>query len=145
MDRVAHARQLFTDRYSCSQAVFVAYAPTYGVGPSLALRLSSAMGGGIRAGGTCGAVLGALMVLGLAGCDDECTPESRHDVMSLVDAFHERFEARIGSLDCPGVLGYDIRIPEQKAVYLELGLRESRCLEAVTVASEILEDLLPAT
>lgn len=142
MSRVDEAGRLFTDRYSCSQAVFAAFAPSFGVPAAHALRLSAALGGGIRAGSACGAVLGALLVLGLARCDEECTPENRHDVMDAVDAFNGRFLERVGSLDCPGILGYDVRDPEQRAIVQEQGLRESRCLVAVRAAAEILEELL---
>lgn len=143
MSRVHDAGQAFADRYSCSQAVFATFAPSFGLASSQALQLASPLGGGLRAGGTCGAVLGALLVLGLACCDEGCTPESRHGVMTAVDAFNARFLERIGSLDCPGILGYDVRDPEQQAVARELGLRETRCLEAVRAAAEILEELLP--
>lgn len=142
MSRTDTARQLFIDRYSCSQSVFAPFAPAFGIAPEQALRLSAALGGGVRAGGTCGAVLGAALVLGLAFCDEDCTPDSRHHVMAAVDAFNERFEERIGSLDCPGILGYDVRYPEQRAIVQERGLRESLCLEAVGAAAEILEELL---
>lgn len=145
MSRVDDAGQLFTDRYSCSQAVFTAFGPSFGISRAESLKLSAALGGGIRAGGACGAVLSALLVLGLAGCDEECTPESRHEVMAAVDTFHARFQHRVGSLDCPSILGYDIRIPEQRAIVQEQGLRESRCHQAVRVAAEILEELLPGT
>ncbi len=142
MSRVDAASQLFRDRYSCSQAVFAAFAPSFGITTSQALRLSAALGGGVRAGSTCGAALGALLVLGLSDCDEDCTPESRHQVMSMVDTFNARFLERVGSLDCPGILGYDVRVAEQRAIVQEEGLRESRCLPAVRAAAEILEGLL---
>lgn len=142
MNRIDDAGQLFLDRHSCSQAVFAAFAPSFGVDRAQALRLAAALGGGIRAGSACGAVLGALLVLGLACCDEDCTPESRHHVMAAVDSFHSRFQDRIGSLDCPGILGYDVRCPEQQAIVQEQGLRESRCLPAVRAAAEILDELL---
>lgn len=142
MNRADHADELFRDRYSCSQAVFAAFAPSYGIGSSEALRLSSALGGGLRAGGVCGAAAGALLVLGLEYCDEACSPDSRHQVMGVVDAFHGRFVERMGSLDCPGILGYDVRDPAQRAIVDDQGLRESRCALAVRTASEILEELL---
>jgi len=142
LSRIDDAGQLFLDRYSCSQAVFAAYAPSFGITRPLAFRLAAALGGGIRAGSACGAVLGALLVLGLAYCDEDCSAEDRHKVMAAVDAFHARFRERVGSLDCPGILGYDVMCPEERAIVAEQGLRESRCLQAVRVAAEILEELL---
>lgn len=143
MNRVDAAGQLFTDRYSCSQAVFAAFAPEYGIERTESLRISSALGGGVRSGGTCGAVLGALLVLGIAGCDEACSPESRHEVIATVDVFNARFEQAVGALDCPGILGCDIRVPHEREAMLEQGLRESRCLDAVRTAARILDELLP--
>jgi len=145
LSRTDDAEQLFTDRYSCSQAVFAAFAPSFGIATPQALQLASGLGGGLRAGSVCGAVLGALLVLGLARCDTDCTPESRHDVMGAVDEFHARFQAQVGGLDCPSILGYDIRCPEKRAIVQERGLRESRCLLAVRTAAEVLEGLLPGS
>lgn len=142
MSRIDDAGQLFLERYSCSQAVFAAFAPSLGVDPSQALRLSAALGGGLRAGSTCGAVLGALLVLGLAYCDEGCTPDSRHSVMAAVDSFNTQFEQRVGGMTCPGILGYDVRETEQRAIVQDLGLRESRCLPAVRTAAELLEAML---
>lgn len=142
MSRVDEAERLFVERYSCSQAVFAAFAPSLGVETSQALQLASALGGGLRAGSACGAVVGALLTLGLARCDEACTPESRHSVMDAVDTFHSRFLDRVGSLECPGILGYDVRIPEEREIVHERGLRDSVCLPAVRVAAEILEELL---
>lgn len=144
MSRVEDAGRLFLERYSCSQAVFAAFAPSHGIDHAQALRLSAALGGGLRAGSTCGAVLGALLVLGLTYCDESCTPESRHEVMAAVDSFHLRFRARVGSLDCPGILGCDVRDPEQREAMQAQGLRESVCLPAVQTAAEILEQMLTA-
>jgi C_GCAxxG_C_C family probable redox protein len=142
LSRVDDAERFFVERYSCSQAVFAAFAPSFGIETSDALRLASALGGGLRAGSTCGAVLGALLTLGLARCDEACTSKSRHDVMDAVDTFHSRFLDRVGSLDCTGILGYDVRIPEEREIVHEHGLRDSVCLPAVRMAAEILEELL---
>lgn len=144
MSRVDDAAELFTNRYSCSQAVFAAFAPSLGVGSSEALKLSAGLGGGIRAGSACGAVLGALMVLGEAYADGTPGPDSRQAVADAVDTFRTRFEERVGEFDCPDILGYDTRDPEQRATVEELGLRESRCLPAVRAAAEILEEMLDA-
>jgi C_GCAxxG_C_C family probable redox protein len=145
LSRVDDAGQLFTDGCSCSQAVFAAFAPSFGVDRARALRLAAALGGGLRAGSACGAALGALLVLGLARCDDECTPGSRHRVRDAVDSFQAQFQERVGGLDCPSILGYDVRCPEQRAIVQERGLHSSRCLPAVRVAAEILEGLLPGS
>ena len=51
--------------FNCSQGVFTAYAIEQGIDEKLALKLATNFGGGARKGEMCGAVSGALMVLGL--------------------------------------------------------------------------------
>ncbi len=67
METVAeNAVRLFTEGYSCAQAILAACAPTLGIDEATAKRLASGMGaglGGLRE--TCGAVSAMAMVLGL--------------------------------------------------------------------------------
>jgi C_GCAxxG_C_C family probable redox protein len=57
----------FRQDFNCAQSVLVAFAPQLGMDESQALKLASPFGGGVvRRGQICGAVTGALMVLGLA-------------------------------------------------------------------------------
>ena len=65
MNRADREVELFNNHFNCSQAVFTAFATEYGISEELALRLGTSFGGGARNGEMCGAVLGALMVLGL--------------------------------------------------------------------------------
>jgi len=59
------ALDLFNRGFNCSQSVAGAYAEDLGLKSADALRMAAALGGGIgRSGQTCGAVIGALMVLG---------------------------------------------------------------------------------
>lgn len=66
MNNVERAVSSFKEGFSCSQALLSTYGPEPGVDRRTALRVSGAFGGGIcRMGETCGAVTGALMVVGL--------------------------------------------------------------------------------
>lgn len=141
MSRVDEAERLFTEGKSCSQAVFLAFAPSLGVEEPLALRLASGFGGGMHAGATCGAATGAVLALGLRFAGSDCASD-RHAVMRAVETFHERFRERFGATDCPDILGCDIRTEEGVAMNKAQGLRQKRCLPAVRGAAEILEELL---
>lgn len=141
MNRVETAERLFTERNSCSQAVFAAFAPELGVDHRQALRLSAGLGGGMRIGSTCGAATGALMVLGLQYCDEECSAESRGRLMRAVETLFERFEDEVGATECPDILGCDFRTPEGRRLMDEQHLRESVCLPAVCAAVRILETM----
>lgn len=145
MSRIDTASQLFMDGDSCSQAVFAAFAPELGVDHTLALRLSAGSGGGMRIGSTCGAATGALLVLGLKYCDEECSGPSRKRLMQAVATFFERFADEVGATECPDILGCDFRTPEGRVLMDEERLRESRCLPAVRTAVRILETMPEAS
>jgi C_GCAxxG_C_C family probable redox protein len=63
---VEKAVGLFQEGFSCSQALRSTYGERYGLARDLALKLGDAFGGGMGGlGRMCGAVTGALMVIGL--------------------------------------------------------------------------------
>lgn len=56
----------FNGGFSCSQAVLASHSARFGVDEETAYRVAGAFGGGMgHIGGTCGAVTGALMLIGL--------------------------------------------------------------------------------
>ena len=143
MNRVEEAVRLFEEGYSCSQAVLAAFSPAYGLEVERAIRVASGFGSGMRLGGTCGAVTGGIMLLGLAHGDAEvATREGRARVTEAVDAFTGRFRERVGALDCPAIMGADVRVPEEREAAMGQGLVALRCVPAVRTAAEILDEML---
>src|SRR5512133_1309190 len=66
-DPVQQATALFSAGFSCAEAIAAAFADRHGVPRDVALRAAGALGAGMsRTGQTCGAVTGAMLVLGLA-------------------------------------------------------------------------------
>ncbi len=109
-----------------------------------AARIGCAFGGGIaRTGGTCGAVSGALMALGLAHgrtrVEDEAARETTY---AAARAFLERFRGEHGSDVCRELLGVDIGTPEGRAAARDGGLFRSRCPALVRSAARIASSLL---
>ena len=94
-------------------------------------------------GETCGAVSGALMVIGLrygrTRTDDEVAKERAY---SLAQEFVQEFESRHGSVFCRDLLGYDISTPDGLASAGQENLGATLCPNFVRDAAEILEDLL---
>jgi C_GCAxxG_C_C family probable redox protein len=142
VSRVDEAGQLFLDGKSCSQAVFAPFAPSLGIDTATALKLACGLGGGMRIGSTCGAALGAMLVLGLRYCDDDCSGESRKRTVTASETFYARFLDQVGATSCPDILGCDVHAPEGRALVQEHGLRNSLCLPAVRAAAGIIEDML---
>lgn len=138
MRRVEEAVSCLKEGFSCSQAVLSAYGTEFGLDREIALKVSGAFGGGMgRMGGTCGAVTGAFMVIGLKyGKTKAEDNQTREKACSLVREFVAEFESRNGSIICRELIGGDIGTPE--------GMRTARnvCPELVTDAAEIIERLL---
>jgi len=123
----------------------MAYAPSVGLEADAAARLAVGFAAGMRLGGTCGAVTGAIMVLGLALCEGDCTaPDGRAKLAAPFRVFNERFAEKMGALDCPGILGCDLRTPGGMATAEERGLFDTVCMDAVREAACILEDMIGA-
>ncbi len=137
------ARALFAQGFSCSQAVLTAFAERHGLARDAALRLGCAFGGGVgRTGGTCGAVSGALLVLGLAhGRTTIEDVPARERTYALARAFRERFREAHGSEVCRELLGVDIGTPEGHAAAQQAGLYRTRCPEFVASAVRIVDGL----
>jgi C_GCAxxG_C_C family probable redox protein len=144
MDRVEAAVELFRSGCACSQAVFGAFAPVHGVDESHALRLASGFAAGMRMGGTCGAVTGGLMALGLAVADDpRCrTADGRQQVYAAVNEFCVEFRRRRGGLDCRELLGCDISTPEGLQQAKDKDLFATTCVELVRDAATIVDGII---
>jgi C_GCAxxG_C_C family probable redox protein len=137
------ASAYFANNFNCSQAVFTAFATELGIDEDLALKLATEFGGGARCGQICGAVSGALMVLGLkyghSHADDQA---EKANAYRLAVEFNKRFSERNKSVVCKDLLGYDLSVQSDQAKVKEMGLFKTICPKMVTDAVEILEDMI---
>ena len=125
MTRLEETRSLRerTDiHFNCCQSVLVPFRDVCGMDAETAYRLGTSFGSGVRCGSACGALTGALMVLGLAGRDLETGEE-----------FIRRFREKNGSMDCAGQLW---------AVSMADGERKPHCDGLVYSAVALLEEFL---
>lgn len=102
------AVKLFRENgYNCAQAVCVAFCDVTGLDERTALRISAPFGGGMgRMREVCGAVSGALMVLGLLFAPDDPTDKAaKAEHYRMVQDFAARFRERNGSIICRDLLG----------------------------------------
>ena len=133
---------LFMRGQDCGQVVLEQYAESLGITKDEANRLAAAFGGGSGSGETCGAVVAAMMVLGMKyghnGPDDQ---EHRDVLMAKRAEFIEKWKGRRGSLMCRDMLGDDISSPEGLGRILESGKLFSLCPEIVIDTLDILKDM----
>jgi len=137
------AEKTFINGSNCAQAVFTTYCERYGLDHNSGMKLCSALGGGVAyTGNTCGAVTGALLVIGLhfgqAGVEEGFNNRAR----DMATEFLRRFEALYADTNCRGLLGYDISDPDQKEEIRSLDLFNNRCPGFVGGAARILDQLL---
>ena len=132
----------FEKGFDCSQVIMEHYADELHISPETANRVAACFGGGMNRGETCGAVIGALMVLGMRyGQYDEKHMEQK-DVMALRrTAFFEKFEEKYPSCICRELLGYDVSKPEDLQKILDKGLLFDFCPKVVADVIEILDAL----
>ena len=133
----------FKNGFNCSQAVLAAFAEDFGLSEEIALKIAMQFGGGARKGEMCGAVSGALMVLGLRyGHYHYNAPEEKGNAYKIAEEFMNRFIEKKGTVVCRELLGYDVSKPEDMLKIKELDLFKSTCPKMIQCATEIVEQML---
>ena len=122
MEEAKGLRARIDVHFNCCQSVLVPFGQACGLSREEAYRLGAHFGAGMKHGATCGAVTGALMVLGMAGSGNDAAAE-------LMRRFREHNQA----LDCATLLGLAAERGEE---------RKSHCDRMVYEAGELLEELL---
>jgi C_GCAxxG_C_C family probable redox protein len=144
MNKQEKARKLHHQKFNCSQSVLATFGNEYGVSEDICLRISCAFGGGMgRQQDTCGAVTGALMVLGLKyGKSMNYTEEKKPDTYIKTREFFRMFKKLHGSTNCRELLGgLDLNDPEDYKKIIDGNLFEAKCGKYITDAVAIVEEL----
>lgn len=143
MSKTDTALSLFSNNFNCSQAVFTAFASDFGIDEELALKIGTSFGGGARNGEICGAVSGALMVLGLKyGHYQSDNNKQKSRAYEIAVEYTKRFKEKNKSIVCRDLLGYDLSNPDEMACIKEKNLLTEICPEMVKSAVEVLESIL---
>lgn len=134
----------FGQGFNCAQSVCMAYAQQFGVDQETAARMAAGFGGGMgRLAGTCGAVSGAVMILGLKhGAIKADDKQAKETTYAQVREFVQQFTNRAGSTVCKDLLECDISTPDGLAQAQAQKLFSTRCTELVRTAAEVLEGML---
>ena len=94
-------------------------------------------------GNTCGAVTGALMVIGMKygrTCLDDL--EAKDKTYTVANAFIMEFLRRNHSLNCTDLIGHNLSDPKALALAREKKLSHTKCAKFVQDAGDILETIL---
>ncbi len=128
--------------YMCSQAIVMSFAKEFGLSPDMAAKISSGFAGGMAQGKTCGAVTGAVIVIGLKyGSGIIIDQYSKENCFLMTQEFFHRFVNRRKTVECSDILimnNINPKDPEEMK-----NLREKKlCDKIIKDAAEILEELL---
>lgn len=141
------ARQYHEQGYGCAQAVLASFAQDYGLSEEAALRIATGFGSGMgRLCEVCGALTGAFMVIGLkhgkVATDGSRYGSNTETTYRLVAELAEKFRAKNGSIYCRELIGHDLRVPEERAKVVELGLFSTTCRKCILDSVELLEECI---
>lgn len=144
-DRGDKAKALFYEGYNCSQAVFCAFEDMTGLDRETSARLVCSFGGGMgRLREVCGAVSGALTVLGAAaGYSDPKDAAAKKEHYALVQEFARRFKEKHGSIICRELLsGLNVSVGGTPEARTKEFYEKRPCPAIIADAAEIAEELL---
>jgi len=144
MDKVKKAKEYMAERKSnCAQSVFRVFSEEMGLDENLGLSVAQGFGGGMHINGTCGAVTGAYMALGMAHKASKENPRQAMEKVNALQAeFNRKFHELHGSLSCTGLLGCDLSTKEGMVAARDKGVFVSQCPVFVSDAVKIVEELL---
>jgi C_GCAxxG_C_C family probable redox protein len=134
---------LFSQGMDCGQLVLASAADKLCIDEADAYRIAAGFGGGMFCGQACGAVIGALIAIGMKyGHSRAGAQEQKALTTSKVLEFQRRFLGKYPSTVCRDILGYDISKPDEMQIITEKGLLFALCPKVTAEAMAILNDLL---
>ncbi len=142
------AEQSFQSGLFCAEAVTLAFVHAQGLDTQLFPRAATAFCSGMaRSCGTCGALTGAMLGIGLA-LGRSTSADSVERCYAATRRLIGEFEQTFGARDCHVLLGCDLGTAEGQAIFREHRLGE-RCLQftgkAAEIAARIVEDAAAAS
>jgi len=145
MTKSEKALEYFRGRFNCSQSIFAVFGPEFGLSEDECFKIACAFGGGMgRQQLTCGAVTGALMVLGLKfGKGLEDPEEKKKLTYQKAKEFFDEFARLNGSAKCIELLdGLNMNNPDELEIIKERKLFDIKCEKYVADAVKILESMM---
>ena len=138
------AIESFRAGLNCAQTVLGAYAEELNIDKDMAISVSCGFGAGMgRLQGTCGAVTGSYMVLGLYNCKKTTDNAVRKaGTYAMVQQFSEKFIEANGSTDCISLLKCDIKTDEAQQKAKEEHLFEMVCEKCITDSIAIINQMI---
>ena len=130
--------RLYNEGYDCAQCILKAMSGKVDFDEDTALKAVSSMSMGLLEGSVCGALLGALAVIGLKYGSSTPEPSSKGIVIVKRAQLLMEFRKKYNGVTCPEIMGVDVRKDEDNLRAYKEGIYEHFCPK---MASDILEIL----
>jgi C_GCAxxG_C_C family probable redox protein len=143
MDKRELANSKFDGGYNCAQSVLSAFTKQLNIDDKIAFKLSSGFGAGMgRTQGSCGALTGAYMVLGLKygkSYPDDVTNEK---LAALIQDLTQKFKEEHGFTNCKDLLNVDLKTKKGQALFVKNNLHNIVCSHCVNSTINFLEEII---
>jgi len=117
------------------------FGEIYRLDRSTAFKLGRAFGAGMGMGRECGAVTGAMLILGFKVQEGTSEKETRFKVYDLNRELVRLFEKKHGTIICKDLLGADVGTQEGRDKAVKDNLFRTLCPAFVRDAAQILADM----
>ena len=144
MERTDKACQYHMNGCNCCQSVLAAFTDVTGLDEAESMRIGGGFGTGTGTGELCGAITGAVMVLGMAVPVAPDNPAAgKREAVALSKDFQARFREKFGALRCQELLPLRYEPDDATPSAKRLGLTaQQHCRIMIVTAAEITEAML---
>jgi len=139
----AALKHFLSDKRTCVEAMLLPGAEALDIENPLLADIGLGLASGIgRQGRTCGVILGAAMVAGLAvGRKEWGHAKKKKAALAAVAKMFREFENRHGSTDCRTLTGLDLATTEGRAKH-KAGGRQRICSRFVDTGARLMAEML---
>jgi len=142
MTKTEHGAEVFGNGFNCAQAVFSSFSEDYGLNVATACKIAGGLGSGARSAELCGAVSGAVLVIGLkCGQGTAVDVDAKQKCNTETEEFMRRFRKSNGDIVCRNLLECDITTTEGRENAVARELFTTKCKDLVVSAISILMDM----
>jgi C_GCAxxG_C_C family probable redox protein len=143
MNKKNKAIELFRRDYNCSQSVLTVFSDVTGINEADSKKIASGFGGGIgRTQRICGALTGAVMVIGCKYHNDSDPLASKKNVYKKAQDFLNEFKKINEHISCYNLTGVDFSTEEGMKKAHDEKIFEIKCEKYVADVIELLERLV---
>lgn len=129
--------------YNCAQSVLLAFGDLTGLDQEACKAVALGFGAGMgRLQKTCGAVTGAIMVIGALSFDDADLMGTKEVAYARTRDFVAAFEAARGNAECLRLLGFNLQDKDMAGWARDHGYLERICGPCIMDSCRLLEQQL---